>query len=104
MPNEKTIKARVVGVNYGKSLKGETVDVTERELARVGPSVLVSLADEAKARESAAAPTLDRASVEKQQATRAAWRKMRDDGERMIREEQVRMAREVVATGGLAKG
>ncbi len=106
MANEKsnTVKARVVGVNYGQSQRGETVEVTERELARVGPLVLMSIADEAKARESATAPILDAARVARDKARRAKWTEMRETSERMIREQHVAMAKAVVASGGAPAG
>jgi hypothetical protein len=45
---EKRIRCRVVGVNYAAHHQGDEIEVTERELRRVGPYVLISLAEERK--------------------------------------------------------
>jgi|SRR5581483_238704 len=84
-PHEK-VKCRVVGANYAGKRRGGTVEVTQHELWRVGPRVLVSLDEERKKLEEMTSPPEDEKIAASEEAKREAWKKLENTRERMIRE------------------
>jgi hypothetical protein len=104
-PVEKKIKCRVVAVNYGLYNKGDEVEVTERELRRVGGHVLISLDDEKRRlaeEQQSGAP--DRRIVEADRARRQAIRQQEETRLRMEREHRLGRATDAQAVASRAAG
>jgi hypothetical protein len=104
------VECRVVGVNYGKHLKGDIVKVPQREIDRltrrdrdghVLDRVLISLEDEKKQIASEQQPTMERDLADANRRKQAAWGESERVRVAMIDKERLDRAKRVVDASGV---
>jgi hypothetical protein len=104
------VECRVVGVNYGKHLKGDIVKVPQREIDRltrrdrdghVLDRVLISLEDEKKQIASEQQPTMERDLADANRRKQAAWGESERVRVAMIDKDRLERAKRVVDASGV---
>ena len=95
------IDCLIVAANYNGQRRGEEVSVTERELRRVGPKVLVTIEEHRKRQQLAERPPVEERAIESERSRAAAWKRMEEDRERLNRAANIANAKAVLETGGL---
>jgi hypothetical protein len=107
---EALIECRVVGVNYGRALKGDIVRVPQREIDRltrhgrdgkVIDRVLLPLEEEKKQIAEAHQPTVDRDLAEATRRKQAAWAENEASRRALLDRDRLARAKRVVESGGV---
>jgi hypothetical protein len=103
------VECRVVGVNYGKHLKGDIVKVPQREIDRVTrrdregnvlDRVLISLDDEKKQITAEHQPTMERDLAEANRRKQAAWAESEQVRRAILDKARLERAKRVVEASG----